>query len=302
MTVHPRYRGRFAPTPSGPLHLGSLFTALASWLFARSLDGEWLLRIDDLDRQRCRPEHQSRILQQLEQHGLEWDGPVYFQSQHRSDYTAALDHLREQGRVYACDCSRARLRKLVSAADEEPLYDGHCRRRNLGGSHCALRMRVDPRELRFNDGGFGPRQCHFENGVGDFVLCRRDGIPGYQLACAVDEHLMGITDVVRGADLLGSTFRQLQVLAALDWPRPAYRHLPVLVDRRGRKLSKQNHAAPITDDAAGENLWQCLQWLGQRPPTALRAAPAPELIAWALANWHPERIGSVECIEVEQYP
>jgi glutamyl-Q tRNA(Asp) synthetase len=302
MTAHPRYRGRFAPTPSGPLHLGSLLTALASWLFARSAGGEWLLRIDDLDRQRCKTEHRDRILQQLELHGLDWDGAIYLQSQHLSEYAAALDRLRLAGRVYACDCTRARLRAIADGADDEPLYDGHCRQRKLDWTDCALRMRVDARELRFDDAGLGPQRCLFENGVGDFVLRRRDGVTGYQLACAVDEQLMGITEVVRGADLLGSTFRQLQVIDALDWPRPAYRHLPVLVDKRGQKLSKQNHAPPIMEDAAAQNLWHCLRWLGQKPPTELLRAPAHELTAWALAHWDPERLALAACIEVEQYP
>ncbi len=298
----PPYRGRFAPTPSGPLHLGSLLTALASWLHARSAGGQWLLRIDDLDRERCKPEHAARILLQLEQHGLHWDGAPRYQSSHLNDYEAALDQLLAAARIYACDCTRARLRLLRSVKDDEPIYDGHCRARHLPFAGHALRMHVGAHRTCFEDGIQGPQACHPERDLGDFVLRRRDGVPGYQLACAVDEQAQRITEVVRGADLLGSTFRQLQVIDALAYARPAYRHLPVLLDALGRKLSKQNHAAPLTADTAGSNLWQCLQWLGQSPPTTLQHAPATELIAWGLAHWQMQRLPRTPCIKVEQTP
>jgi glutamyl-Q tRNA(Asp) synthetase len=302
MTVHPPYRGRFAPTPSGPLHLGSLLTALASWLHVRSAGGEWLLRVDDLDTERCKPQHTVQILQQLEQHGLYWDGSPRYQSRHVDEYAAALERLQSTDQVYACNCTRARLRLLTRTADEEPVYDGHCRGLQLPHARHALRLRVGAREVSFDDGIQGPQRCQLQTDVGDFVLRRRDGVHGYQLACAVDEHAQRITQVVRGADLLGSTFRQLHVLDTLGFARPAYRHLPVLTDRRGSKLSKQNHATPISAHAAGESLWQCLAWLGQAPPQALRRAPAQELIAWALPHWRPDRLPHATCIKVEQYP
>jgi glutamyl-Q tRNA(Asp) synthetase len=227
---------------------------------------------------------------------------VHYQSQHRAEYEAALDRLRATGRTYACDCTRARLRTLRHVAGDEPRYDGRCRHRDLPGERHALRMHVDAPYLDFDDGGLGPQACALQSAVGDFVLRRRDGIPGYQLACAVDEQIMGITEVVRGADLLASTFRQLHILDALGWQRPAYRHLPVLVDRQGCKLSKQNHAPPIAQHCAGRNLFKCLQWLGQQPPAELLAAPASALTAWALAHWQPGRIPRTPCIEVEQTP
>lgn len=294
------YRGRFAPTPSGPLHLGSLLTALASWLQARAASGQWLLRIDDLDRERCVPEMDATILHQLEAHALHWDEAPRYQSRHVGDYDAALNRLRAGDRTYACRCTRARLAADSRAGPDGPVYSGACRSLRLDVAGNALRLSAGQGRIGFHDAWQGEQSRDLASEVGDFVLQRRDGVAGYQLACAVDEHMQGISEVVRGADLLGSTFRQIHVMDLLGYPRPAYRHLPVLIGADGRKLSKQNHAAPLSPAAAGNNLWLCLCWLAQDPPSALRAAPPGELLEWGLAHWNPDRITPGPCIKVEQ--
>lgn len=288
-TAATRYRGRFAPTPSGPLHLGSLLTAVASYLQARSRRGTWLLRIDDLDRSRLVAGAEARILAQLESHGLLWDEAPRRQSEHVDEYEHALRRLEQAGLVFGCRCTRADLARNSLPAPDGSLYNGHCRLLGLPIEGQAARLRMPAESLTFTDAALGPQTRRLDLDVGDFVLRRRDGVIAYQLACAVDEHAQGITEVVRGADLLSSTFMQVHLMHCLRLRVPAYRHLPVLVDigpdGMERKLSKQNHALAITEDEAAPNLHRCLQLLGQRPPPALvRAAPA-EILEWALGHW-----------------
>ncbi|MES0873622.1 tRNA glutamyl-Q(34) synthetase GluQRS [Sinimarinibacterium thermocellulolyticum] len=295
----PRYRGRFAPTPSGPLHLGSLLTALASWLCARAANGSWLLRIDDLDRERCDPSASAQILRQLEAHGLLWDEAPRYQSAQLDVYAVALRALRDDGKLYACDCSRAQLRERARAGRDGPVYDGRCRGRRLDFETGAWRLKVAAGERRFEDGWQGSQGCRMPSEIGDFVVRRRDGIPAYQLACVVDEQAQDITEVVRGADLLASTFMQLEVCSALAQTAPRYRHLPVLVTADGRKLSKQTHAPAVDTAAAAHNLWLCLRWLGQAPPQELRRGAVDDVLTWARANWDAARVPSTACIKVE---
>lgn len=296
------YRGRFAPTPSGPLHLGSLLTALTSWLCARAAGGVWLLRIDDLDRERCDPASTAQILRQLDAHGLFWDEEPRYQSQHVEAYAAALARLRNESRLYACDCSRAQLRDRAQLGREGPVYDGRCRRRQLALGTQVWRLRVDTQVQIFDDGWQGRQHCSMESEIGDFVVRRRDGTIAYQLACAIDEHAQAITEVVRGADLLVSTFMQRQIAGMLGFDAPAYRHLPVLVSNDGRKLSKQNLAPAIEVRAAAHNLSRCLHWLGQNPPDNLHTASIAEVLRWALAHWRPDRVPAATCIKVERAP
>lgn len=287
-TLATPYCGRFAPTPSGPLHLGSLLTALASWLQARRQHGRWLLRIDDLDGPRCVPGAEDEILRQLDAHDLGWDGQPRYQSRHLDQYEAALARLVDQGQVFPCTCNRARLAQSSRPGPDGPVYDGHCRSRTLPcAERHALRLRVPARDCSFVDGWRGVQTRALESEVGDFTLRRSDGVIGYQLACAVDEIEQGITEVVRGADLLGSTFRQRLVMEALGWMPPRYRHSPVLLDAQGLKLSKQNHAPPIAATNASRNLETCLAHLGLPPPATLGAAPPRELMGWALDHWPP---------------
>lgn len=295
----PLYRGRFAPTPSGPLHLGSLLTALASYLEARNRGGRWLLRIDDLDNPRVDPGAESTILFQLEAHGLHWDEPPRRQTGHLASYRAALDALRTRNLLYPCVCTRAELARQSLPGTDGAVYAGTCRARSgLSAESGALRLRVPAAILAFEDRGQGPQQRRLAAEVGDFIVLRRDGVTGYQLACAVDEAEQDITEVVRGADLLGSTFRQLHLMHQLGLPTPAYHHVPVLGDTLGRKLSKQNRAPALAPNDASDNLWRCLDWLGQRPPPSLAREPVASVLGWALSHWRAESIPARPMIEV----
>jgi glutamyl-Q tRNA(Asp) synthetase len=287
---HVTYRGRFAPTPSGPLHLGSLVTALGSYCRARSLNGRWLLRIDDLDRPRVVPGAEDTILRQLEAHGLTWDEVPRRQSEHVAAYEDALSRLAQSGALYACTCTRATLRRVASAVSaDEPVYAGTCRHAGHPFEEGALRLRVGEGSLELDDGGPAPLRCALATDLGDFVVRRRDGQIGYQLACTVDEAAQRITEVVRGADLVTSSLRQVHLMHRLGLPVPAYRHLPVLVDAQGRKLSKQNHAPPVNPADAPENLRRALACLGQAP---VEKADPPAMLRQAVADWDPDRIPS----------
>jgi glutamyl-Q tRNA(Asp) synthetase len=240
------YRGRFAPTPSGPLHFGSLVTALGSFLDARAHGGQWLLRMEDVDPPRVVPGAADAILRSLEAHGFEWDGPVMWQGTRGRAYQAELDRLVDEGRVYGCSCSRKILAVEARRGVDGVVYPGTCRGRPPRGG-AALRLRVPEARLAFQDTLLGRVACDVARECGDFVLRRADGVFTYQLAVVVDDAEQGITHVVRGADLLASTPRQLVLQQALGYPTPVYMHLPVVLDDSGCKLSKQTKAAPLND-------------------------------------------------------
>lgn len=293
---HPAYRGRFAPTPSGPLHLGSLLTALLSYLDARAAGGAWLLRIDDLDGPRCDPAHSERILRQLEAHGLYWDEAPRYQSAHRAEYEEALAELHAAGRVYGCDCTRRRLKEESATGAWGPVYSGRCRDRGLaddGDEGLALRLRAPVGPARLEDDWQDVLKGDWQLDVGDFVLLRRDGIPGYALACAVDERAMGITHVVRGVDLLAPTLMHWAVLDALGHPRPRSRHGPLLQRADGAKLSKQNHAAPIDEKQATASLLRCCRWLGVAPTEADAGSAPADILEAAVAGWRARAASAV---------
>lgn len=284
------YRGRFAPTPSGPLHLGSLLTALAGWLQARSAGGRWLLRIDDLDAARCRPQHADTILRQLEAHALHWDEAPRVQSRHRAEYAGIFERLRGAGRVYPCTCTRAQLARDSLAGIDGPVYAGTCRDTSRTPAGAAWRLRAGGGTLALHDRWRGDLQRDVARDVGDFVVWRADGTPGYQLACVVDEDAQGITEVVRGSDLVGSSLRQVLLQRILGLASPDYLHLPVLVGADGRKLSKQNHAAPVAAEAASANLLLCLRLLNQAPPADLRNGTPAAVLDWASRQWNPRAL------------
>ena len=291
----PAYRGRFAPTPSGPLHLGSLLTALASWLDARHHGGAWLLRIDDLDRARCPRGADAVILRQLEGHGLHWDESPRYQSAHVAEYRDALRRLEDAQRLYACACSRATLKESARPGPDGPVYPGTCRSAEIALGRGSLRARMPDRELCFNDAWQG-RQCRdLAREVGDFVVRRANGEIAYQLACAVDEQAQRISHVVRGADLLGSTFCQLWVQEELGQRPPRYAHLPVLADARGRKLSKQNHAAAVDARDAAANLRRCLRLLNQEE---MEGDDPAAILAGARKCWDAARVSRTAQMEV----
>ncbi len=237
-------RGRFAPSPTGRLHLGNVRSALLGWLQARAAGGEFLLRIEDLDPERSKEEHVDGLCRDLEYLGLDWDGPVWRQSQRAAVYDEALARLEAQGRVYRCWCSRSEIARAASAphaGEEGPVYPGTCRGRTAPreGRPAAWRFRVAPGEVRFVDALRGPYAQDVAQQVGDFVVRRADGVASYQLAVVVDDALAGVTDVLRGDDLLSSTPRQLQLLEALGFAAPRYAHVPLLLQPDGKRLAKR---------------------------------------------------------------
>lgn len=240
------YRGRFAPTPSGALHFGSLIAALGSFLDARAHAGEWHLRIEDVDPPRVVPGSADAILRTLERFGFEWDGPVVYQSRRGDAYVAALQRLIDAGQIYACDCTRKRLKENARVGVDGPVYPGTCRDRHLP-LHTALRFRVPATRIVFDDLLAGRVACDVAQECGDFVLRRADGVYTYQLAVTVDDAELGVSHIVRGADLLASTPRQIVLQQALGYATPAYLHLPVALNEDGGKLSKQTLAAPLSD-------------------------------------------------------
>ena len=286
------YRGRFAPTPSGPLHFGSLVAATGSYLEARARCGEWQLRIDDLDPPRVAPGATESILRCLEALGFEWDGPVIYQSKRLAAYHAALHRLRQLGVMYPCACSRKEIADSPTPGVEGPIYPGTCRG-SLPPRRAAraLRVHVQGMHVDFDDLLLGPQHWDLEREVGDFILYRADGVYAFHLASAVDDGELGVTDVVRGADLLESSARQLQLLRFLALPVPRYAHLPVAVDQHGEKLSKQTRAAPVDLMRPLVVLQAVLRFLNQPVPDELCAATVPELWRYAIDRWDLQRVG-----------
>ncbi|AOW15499.1 tRNA glutamyl-Q synthetase [Hydrogenophaga crassostreae] len=265
------YRGRFAPSPTGPLHAGSLVAALASWLDAKAQGGTWLVRIEDVDTPRCIPGADQTILQQLAACGLISDEPVIWQSQRSALYQSALDHLIEGGQVYPCACSRKDIEAALSAQGvqterhQAAVYPGTCRpgRGGLQGRPArAWRFAVpSPSEVIWQDQQLGEQRQHVADEVGDFVLKRADGLWAYQLAVVVDDAAQGITHVVRGQDLADNTPRQILLQQALALPTPAYRHTPLVLGHNGEKLSKQNQATPLDTTQPLQSLNQAARLL-----------------------------------------
>lgn len=285
--------GRFAPSPTGPLHFGSLVAAVGSYCMARRAGGVWLLRMEDLDPPRVVPGAADEILSCLDRLGLHWDGAIVWQSQRTEAYVAALERLRAKGLIFDCACSRREI--LLSAphpGEEGPVYPGTCRAGlRPGRKPRALRIRVPEERVCYRDGVFGPQQQLLTEAVGDFVLRRADGLFAYQLAVVVDDAEAGVNQVVRGADLLSSTPRQIFLHACLGAPAPTYFHLPLATDCQGAKISKR-HGATLEATSAGtaQPLIRALTFLGQRVPDELHGAPPAEALAWAVENFHPGAI------------
>jgi glutamyl-Q tRNA(Asp) synthetase len=308
------YRGRFAPSPTGPLHFGSLVAAAGSYLAAKSRGGEWLLRMEDLDPPREQAGAADAILRTLEACGLHWDGAVMYQSRRGAAYAAALARLQAQGLVYPCACTRREIAdshlNFARSAHDTPfahasgrggggegpgdaarVYPGTCRNGIAPGkTPRAWRLRVDDTPVSFQDALQGKQGQDLAAEVGDFVLLRADGLYAYQLAVVVDDAEQGISDVVRGADLLNSTPRQIYLQHLLGLPTPRYLHLPAAVNADGEKLSKQTLAPPVDARDPLPALVQVMEFLGQAPPQQLRRATVAEFWKWALANWKTERI------------
>jgi len=288
------YRGRFAPSPTGPLHFGSLVAAAGSFLEARTRGGDWLVRMEDLDPPRVVPGAADDILRTLEACGMTWDGAVARQSARSDAYHNALHRLRGTGLVYPCACSRREIADSAIAGTEGPVYPGTCRG-GIAAGRGARALRLDTRgaAVAFEDALQGRIAAALEQECGDFVLYRYDGVVAYQLAVVVDDAGEGITDIVRGADLLGSTPRQIYVQQLLGLPQPRYAHLPVAVNAAGEKLSKQTLAARLDAAKPLPALVAALSFLGQQPPGGLARATVRELWAWAIENWRLDRVPRV---------
>jgi glutamyl-Q tRNA(Asp) synthetase len=290
------YRGRFAPSPTGPLHFGSLIAAVGSFLDARSCDGEWLVRMEDLDPPREVSGAADDILRTLEAFGLYWDSEVMYQSQRHDAYQQALEQLEHAQLVYPCGCSRKDIQG--NAAGSGDVYPGTCRNGLPQGREArSLRLRVPDLDARFGDRLQGDIEEWLPGKSGDFIIRRADGLFAYQLAVVVDDADQGITDVVRGADLLDSTCRQIFLLQSLRYALPRYLHLPVAVNENGEKLSKQTHAPAVSPQQAVSALTAALRFLGQRVPEGLEDSQLADFWDWAVPNWESGRIPNTRMIE-----
>jgi glutamyl-Q tRNA(Asp) synthetase len=300
-----QYRGRFAPSPTGPLHLGSLVAALGSFLDARSRQGEWLLRIEDIDTPRVMAGAADDILRTLDAFGLHWDEAVVFQSARLPEYQNAFQQLQNSGLLYPCSCTRKEISDSALHTGEEVVYPGTCRtglrngkaprawriRTNLSaqspnGANCAL----SSGNIEFHDRLQGHFLQNLEREFGDFVVLRADGLFAYQLAVVVDDAAQQINQIVRGADLLGSTTRQIYLQRVLGLPTPEYMHLPVIVNRNGEKLSKQTLARPVERHDASATLFALLRLLRQQPPAELKGASVEQILHWAIEYWNPKAL------------
>lgn len=280
----PRYRGRFAPSPTGPLHFGSLVAALASYLEARKHNGQWYVRIEDLDPLREPPEATGQILRSLDAHGLIADEAVRFQSRRHHAYQAAIEHLLATGDTYRCICSRKELQQ----------HRGHhphgCRERHAsaGERPYAIRFALNDELCHWHDELLGHQTQTVRAELDDPVILRKEGFYAYQLAVVVDDIDQGITDVVRGSDLLDMTAQQQQIYRALKAVPPRWLHIPVILNAQGQKLSKQSHAPALDDERPAENLVQALTALGQTPPDSLINTSVEQILEWGTDHWRRE--------------
>lgn len=277
------YVGRFAPSPTGPLHFGSLLAAVASYLEARRNDGRWLVRIEDIDPPREQTGASDMIVAALDSYGLEWDGPITFQSTSDPQHRQLLQQLLAEGLAYECGCSRSDLAE-VPRGPLGTIYPGYCRN-GTSSLETAVRIRTNDRPIEFGDGLQGPQSQQLESESGDFIILRRDGLIAYHLAVAVDDDLQGVTEIVRGIDLMDSTPRQIWMQQCLGLHTPDYQHIPVAVHADGAKLSKLTGAQGIPMHEVKPTLVAALRALGQNPPEQLVDATLAEVWAWAKEHW-----------------
>lgn len=283
--------GRFAPSPTGPLHFGSVMAAVASYMQAKKQCGKWLVRMDDVDSQRNQAGADTAILKTLEILGLHWDDKVLFQSHRHEAYQEALDILSDKNLVYRCRCTRKQLQGNV--------YPGTCRYKTHGpDQQHSIRLITNQSITEFNDVIQDHFQQVLETEVGDFIVHRADGLVAYHIATVVDDAYQGISEIVRGADLLDSTPRQIYLQKIFNYPTPSYAHLPVAVDKNGYKLSKQHHARPVNDTEPVKILFSALDFLGQQPDKELLKGNVEEIIQWAIKHWSMNKIPRLSSVEV----
>jgi len=276
------YCGRFAPSPTGQLHLGSLVAALASYLDARANRGSWLIRMEDLDPPREQAGAAAAILASLEAHGLHSDRPILWQSQRQQQYQQALAELLDRGEAFHCQCSRSELNRRGGT------HRGRCN--SDPANSAAIRLLVDNTTIHFEDAIQGHYSQNLAQPGGDFILRRRDGLFAYQLAVVVDDAEQGITHIVRGSDLLDSVPRQIYLQQRLQLPAIHYTHIPVVSNNQDQKLSKQNHAQPLSDCSPRDNIVRALAFLRQPLPADALAGTVNEILSWAVQHWSAQRI------------
>ena len=282
------YRGRFAPSPTGPLHFGSLVAAVASYLQARVNNGEWLVRIEDIDPPREMPGATDAILRALERHGFEFPAPL-LQSSRLEHYDEIITALLDQGLAYRCSCSRKTLQTNPNLGRAGVIYPGTCRTATGDATRQAasVRVRTSNELLTFTDALQGTQKCRLESEIGDYLVRRGDGLVAYQLAVVIDDSYQAISEVVRGTDLLDSTFMQIWLQRCLKLPTPAYMHVPVVTGRDGKKLSKQTGAQELNPDSPVRNILYAFVFLGLNPPESLQEATLAEAWSWGFEHWQP---------------
>lgn len=278
------YRGRFAPSPSGLLHFGSLISALASYLDAKHNQGEWLVRMEDIDPPREMVGANKAILETLYDFGLHWDGDVMYQSDRSLEYRQLINDLMTEKKAYTCQCTRAKIKASGG------IYLGTCRDLQLPTEHNAIRVINTEKTSLFTDKIQGKVQCNLAQSAEDFVILRRDGLFAYQLAVVVDDIAQGITHVVRGCDLLEPTIRQISFIRQLGYTAPQYAHIPLAVTDQGYKLSKQNKAPAIDRSSPQPALIKALAFLGQQPPPYLLKSSVANIISWAIEHWQQKQV------------
>jgi len=286
------YRGRFSPSPTGPLHFGSLVAAIGSYLDAKSNQGIWVVRMEDLDEPRCSQDAADDILRTLEAFGLYWDEEIIYQSRRTSAYEEALQQLQGSNAIYPCCCTRKEISDSAMHGVEGAIYPGTCRD-GIPAGRQARTWRIHTEaypKVEFEDILQGHLIQHLEKEIGDFIVKRADGLFAYQLAVVVDDACQNITHVVRGSDLISSTPRQIYLQHLLEYFTPHYMHLPIAVNAQGEKLSKQTLAPSIGIDDVINNLLTVLIFLRQQPPDELLQGSIDEVLDWAILNWKPERL------------
>lgn len=285
------YRGRYAPSPTGPLHFGTLVAAVGSYLQAKCQQGQWLMRIEDVDTTRSVTGAADNMLQTFEDFGFEWDSEVIYQSERTELYEQALAALSEKGLVYPCTCSRKQISGNSIEGAPVSIYNGKCRFRTLPlDEGHALRIRVEGTHITFDDAVMGEVSQQLNTDCGDFVIKRRDGLFAYQLAVVVDDALQGITEVVRGADLLDSTARQIYLQQQLGYTQPDYLHLPLAVDENQQKLGKSTGGAALDSTQPVKSLFAAVRHLGQQPPDGLETECLNSFWQWAIGHWNIRHI------------
>ena len=294
------YVGRFAPSPSGPLHFGSLLAAVASYLEARQKHGKWLLRIENIDPPREQAGADQLIVRTLENYGFQWDGQPVYQSNTDGAHRAAAAQLINAGLAYPCGCSRRDLRGQL-AGPLGTIYPGTCRN-GTTADEFAVRLRVTTEPVRFLDGLQGQVTQHLESESGDFIICRRDGLIAYHLAVVVDDYEQGVTEIVRGIDLMDSTPRQIYLQRALGFGTPDYLHIPVVVNDGEQKLSKLTGAPALPDDNPGPVLAAALGALQQTVPEDLQRMEIAQIWDWAIAHWDIQQMAGLKSVAESEFP